>query len=1183
MPLLEPETRRLEVLRSYGVLDTAREPAYDEIAALAAALCETPVAVISLVEEDRQWFKAVHGADWQSTTRDISFCAHAIEQRELFIVEDASADPRFGTNPLVCGEIGLRFYAGMPLIDSEGVALGALAVIDRVPRTLGPVQHQALRVLAAQVVAQLQGRRRQRMLEDALLQRERGHAALRDSESRWRLLFERNPLPMWIFDTETLRFLAVNDAAVLQYGWSSNEFLSMTLKDIRPLEDVPALMDDLAKGHTTLHGGEIWRHRKKNGQVIHVDIVAHSISFDGRAARLVLAQDVSDRLLAEQALRASEARWQRLFAASAIGIAAADANGLFASANPAFCALIQRPEPEVLGQPILGFTHPDDISACRRELHRLETGKCETVTIDKRYLRPDGDVRWARTTITMTHGTDSSERQVVAVVQDIDAQHRAEQALARQHALVQAAGRLARLGGWAVTKYPRQLVRWTDELRTILDISQGDVPSVEDGINLYLPGSRERISAALQACLENGQSFDLQLDMRTAQGRPLHVRVLGEPRFEAAGHIDGAQGALIDMTELYAAQQAVQRSEERFRHVARATADAIWDWDLTTGSVWWNEGVETLFGHAPTTMEPGAESWTTRIHPADLPRVKESIEAVIAGNSERWAAEYRFARADGSWADVHDRGFVVRNDLGHALRMVGGMSDLSEQRRAERQLRQQAELLDATRDAIVVRDLDDRITYWSRGAERLFGWSAAEAEGRRAPELLAEDEMVFAHAREEVLRRGEWQAVVQCRARDGRAMRADVRLTLLRDAAGAPESVLSIKTDVTNRMALESQLQQAQRLEAVGQLTGGVAHDFNNLLTVIQGNAELLAEQLVEREDLTQMAQMISMAAERGAELTQRLLAFARKQPLQPQSVDAHHLLAGMDGLLRRTLPEDIELELVRAAGLWPLLADPVQVESAVLNLVLNARDAMPAGGKITLETANAWVDQDYAERHVDVLPGQYVLISVSDTGVGMTSAELARAFEPFFTTKCVGKGSGLGLSMVYGFAKQSRGHVKLYSEPGQGTTARLYLPRADSAGMPIESKARRAEGDLRGSAIVLVVEDDELVRRFASELLRGLGYQVLAAENGAAALGVLRTRNDVELLFTDVVMPGGLNGRQLADAAISLHPQLKVLFTSGYTENAIVHHGRLDRGVHLLAKPYRAVDLARKVRAMLE
>ena len=482
----------------------------------------------------------------------------------------------------------------------------------------------------------------------------------------------------------------------------------------------------------------------------------------------------------------------------------------------------------------------------------------------------------------------------------------------------------------------------------------------------------------------------------------------------------------------------------------------------------------------------------------------------------------------------------------------------------------------------MVRDLDDRISYWSRGAERMFGWSAAEAVGRRLSELNLVNGPGADAARAILMTTGRYTATFKQRCKDGHWVTVEGRWTLVRDAGGQPSAIFGVGTDVTARLELEAQLQQARRLEAIGQLTGGVAHDFNNLLTVILGNADLLAEQLADQPLLLPLAEMTRAAAERGAELTQRLLAFARRQALQPQSVDAHQLLANMDALVRRTLPANIELELVRGAGLWPALVDPGQLKAAVLNLVINARDAMPPGGKITLETSNAWIDQHYAERHTDVAPGQHVLLSVSDTGGGMSAEHLARVFEPFFTTKGVGKGTGLGLSMVYGFLKQSRGHVKLYSEPGHGTTARLYLPRADG---PPEAPAAvvRTEHDFRGTASLLVVEDDPLVLRHACDVLVGLGYRVTVADTGVAALAILRERSDFDLLFTDVVMPGGLNGRQLAEAAVALHPGLKVLYTSGYTENAIVHHGRLDRGVHLLPKPYRSIDLARKVHAVLK
>ena len=377
---------------------------------------------------------------------------------------------------------------------------------------------------------------------------------------------------------------------------------------------------------------------------------------------------------------------------------------------------------------------------------------------------------------------------------------------------------------------------------------------------------------------------------------------------------------------------------------------------------------------------------------------------------------------------------------------------------------------------------------------------------------------------------------------------------------------------------LNERLRRSQRLEAVGQLTGGLAHDFNNLLTVVLGNAELLSELNQDRPEQRQLAEMIGQAAQRGAALTQRLLAFARKQPLAPRPVDLNQMLAGMDTMLRSSLGAQVEIELIRAAGLWPAVVDPGQLENALLNLALNARDAMPDGGKLTLETANVRLDADYASQHAEVTPGQYVMLAVSDTGQGITRENLGRVFEPFFTTKEAGKGTGLGLAMVYGFVKQSGGHVSLYSEPGQGTTAKLYLPRAASTEAPAveEAAPEQVEG---GAGHILVVEDDPAVRAYAASQLRLLGYQVIEAEHAQAALAVLSSDAVVDLLFTDVVMPGGMNGRMLAEEARRLRPGLRVLYTSGYTENAIVHQGRLDPGALLLTKPYRRAALDRMVR----
>jgi PAS domain S-box-containing protein len=386
--------------------------------------------------------------------------------------------------------------------------------------------------------------------------------------------------------------------------------------------------------------------------------------------------------------------------------------------------------------------------------------------------------------------------------------------------------------------------------------------------------------------------------------------------------------------------------------------------------------------------------------------------------------------------------------------------------------------------------------------------------------------------------------------------------------------------NAVHRSIVERQRAQAQRLEAVGQLTGGVAHDFNNLLTVILGNSELLAEGL-EDPDLRRLVEMTAAAAHRGAELAQHLLAFARRQPLAPRGVDVDELLGRMSGLLRRTVREDIEVRVVPTDGLWPAFVDPGQLESAVLNLCLNARDAMPGEGHLTIETSNAQLDEDYAMAHGDVEPGEYVLIAVSDTGVGIPPELVERIFEPFFTTKRFGAGSGLGLSMVHGFVKQSGGHIKLYSEVGVGTTVKLYLPRGDRVDEPTASVP--SDRDLRGTERILVAEDDDHVRQVAVDHLRRLGYDVVEAPDGVTALAMIERGERIDLLFTDVVMPGGLSGRQLADASSAHLPELRVLFTSGYTENAIVHHGRLDPGVELIAKPYGLAELARRVRTILD
>ena len=400
-----------------------------------------------------------------------------------------------------------------------------------------------------------------------------------------------------------------------------------------------------------------------------------------------------------------------------------------------------------------------------------------------------------------------------------------------------------------------------------------------------------------------------------------------------------------------------------------------------------------------------------------------------------------------------------------------------------------------------------------------------------------------------------------------------------------------LETQFAARQKAEEALRRAQKIEAVGQLTGGIAHDFNNLLTIVVGGLEAIGRQLPMLPEspavsrITRSRNMALHGAHRAVTLTSRLLAFSRQQPLAPQTLDANKLVAAICDLLRRTLGEAVALETVLAGGLWPTFADANQLENAVLNLALNARDAMPNGGKLTIETANCYLDEAYVGEITEpVMRGQYVMIAVTDSGSGMDKATLEKAFEPFFTTKEVGKGTGLGLSQVYGFVRQSAGHVKIYSELGEGTTVKVYLPRHRGE---IESvKTEDGPGTIAraiGKEAVLVVEDDDALRAYTTESLRELGYRVLEAASGAAALEILAKDQAVDLMFTDVVMPGGVNGRQLADEVARRGLKLKVLFTTGYTRNAIVHHGRLDPGIHLIGKPFSFQELASRIRARLD
>ena len=484
---------------------------------------------------------------------------------------------------------------------------------------------------------------------------------------------------------------------------------------------------------------------------------------------------------------------------------------------------------------------------------------------------------------------------------------------------------------------------------------------------------------------------------------------------------------------------------------------------------------------------------------------------------------------------------------------------------------------------LLVADFERRITSINPAGTTLLGWAESELVGRSFIDLVHPEDLAGTLAELGRLAEGattfRFENRYQCNDGGYRVLSwtavPDERFihAVGRDVTADREAAQALQRS-------EAALVHAQKMESVGQLTGGVAHNFNNLLQVIAGNLQLLAKDVAGQQRAEQRVTNALAGVNRGAKLASQLLAFARRQPLAPKVVNIGRVATGMEDMLRRSLGEGVEVETVVSGGLWNTFVDPVQVENALLNLAINGRDAMNGVGKLTIELGNAHLDDSYVQQHPDVTAGRYVLLAVSDTGAGMSPEVVARAFEPFFTTKAEGKGTGLGLSMVYGFVKQSGGHLKIYSEPGQGTTVKLYLPRPPEDADVLEAVDTRPFSG--GTETILVAEDDDEVRSTVVELLSALGYRVLTAREAASALTVIESGARVDLLFTDVVMPGPLRSPELARMARQRLPSLAVLFTSGYTENAIVHGGRLDPGVELLGKPYTQEALARKIRQLL-
>lgn len=804
----------------------------------------------------------------------------------------------------------------------------------------------------------------------------------------------------------------------------------------------------------------------------------------------------------------------------------------------------------------------------------------EVITLDVSTRDHTDAIHWWRVVST---AAVSREHPRVLTLEDATERRRLRESLRASEARLELAMAASELAMWD-WNVERDEVYYNDQWRAVLGLAQekllertelaerlvlpSDEPSVLQDFERHYYGDtsafKREYRITSDAGVQHWVSARAKVVRRDEQGKAL--RVIGVVR---------------DITQRRTVQQEAEEGQRRWERAVRGTSDGLYDWNLSTGHVWYAARFREILGYGADEFPDTFTAFQHALHEDDRQQVLENIRAHLeAGGALDVRCRLYTRTGSAVWCRL--RGQAERDAAGRPCRLAGSISDISAQLTAEAELQRSQSFYGTVLNSlplfIAYSDRDERVVFANRSFEEFFGFKQEHGTTLSVESVLGAKRYA---AVAPLMRRalaGE-TFDVQARLQDVKGRRVDLDTTFLphRDERGVIIGWFVVARDVTERRLLEAELRQSQKMEAVGRLTGGIAHDFNNLLSVIVGNMQLLARPLRESPRLLKHAETALRAAVRGGELTRRLLAFARQQVLEPRVLLANELIAGMHELLRRALTSDIEITQHLDAELWPMKVDASQLENAVLNLVINARDAMPQGGAISIRTYN-----HVATGEMGLPAGDYAVLEVSDTGTGMTPEVLKRAFEPFFTTKDVGKGSGLGLSMVYGFVKQSGGHVLLTSTLGVGTTAHLYFPRITTAPEAALSEGAGAAELQHGRETLLVVEDDPEVRATAIALLRSLGYQTLEAATGAEALMQFMKHPEIALVFSDVMLPGGMLGTHLVQKMQERRPDLKVLLTSGFSEHVVIQPGNSE-ATDLLPKPYKVEELARRVRAALD
>ncbi len=1184
----ENETRRLHTLTSYAILDSLPEPDYDDVALLARAICDTPIALITLVDESRQWFKSKIGLEISETNRQSSFCAHALEGVDFLEVPDAILDERFVNNPLVVGEPGIRFYAGAPLLTPEGEVLGTLCVIDCQPRELSEMQKLALQVLSRQVMTQMELRRRilrERDLSEQLIATQEA----RDKSDRHaRQIFENNPLPAWIHDPETLRFLAVNDAAIACYGYSREEFLEMTITDILPSEDVPRLIEAIQRLATNpaqftnrAHGDRAWRHLKKDGTLIHDEITCWPEQFMGKNCRMAQANNISLQVNAEETLRKNEASLARAQSIAHVGswTIPADRQTVLCSAE---CCRIHGIDPSRTTLSIEEFKdllHPDDRTGV---IAAQELALAGGASLDMRYriVQPDGSIRWLHELTTLETYPSGAPLELHGTVQDITDNRQKEERLLLLDTC------LSRLNDLVVITEAEtpdgaspRIIFVNDAFERRTGYSREEVigrpPKILQGPKTDR-ATLDRIRAALKAWkpireelinyTKSGEEFWLELEIiPVANEKCWFTHWIAVER---------------DITERKISDAALRASKDSLQFVLESSKSGYWDLDIVNNKATRSLRHDECFGYSELQPHWGFDTFLSHVHHLDRVKVELAFQDAQERNSDI-NVEFRVIWPDQSVHWLLCIGRFHRDEAGNTLRASGLKLDITERKLTERQLAEQAAALDNAHEAILITDLDDRIIYWNKAATRIYGWTSSEAIGRTAGELLHKNPAAYSEVFAVLMANGEWHGTMQKLTKTGKTLELDLSRTLLRDENGQPKSVLAIDTDITEKLKLESQSLRNQRLESIGTLAGGIAHDLNNVLAPILMSIEILKMKFPGHE-AGKLLDTLLFSAERGAGLVKQILSFARGVESQRVPVDPVHILREIQQVARDTFPKSITFQLQIPDFTCTVYGDPSQLHQIFLNLCVNARDAMPNGGHIDISIGLITVDDTFIAMHPELAPGSYSCIKVTDNGSGIPPEVRDRIFEPFFTTKEVGKGTGLGLSTTMGILKNHHGLINLYSEVGRGTTFSVYLPIYDPTINPYTFDPKLEQFSRGRGELILVVDDEEPIRKVVEATLLQFGYQVLLASNGTEALDLYNAhRSRIALVLTDMAMPV-MDGPATILALRAIDPEIKIVGSSGLFTNRSISQRIGGELTHFVPKPYTAETLLQKLHQLL-